>query len=217
MNFCAGRRMAAGSTTRPIATKTSPSSASRSTMASIKRMTHHAASDVFVEPSPDGKWLAVQAMADGQNHVIYLVPTDGGPEIKLGAEHGLLDAEMPDWSPDSRKIAFVSADKGMSDVAIYDLATRALEWLTHRRLRILLSRCGRRRPIGCCTSPAATPISIWCCTISSAARKSCASCRASTIRRVSRPMAHRWSSRTAARRIRRISGRCAWPIGRPPN
>ncbi len=98
---------------------------------SVQRMTHHAASDDFVEPSPDGRWLAVQAMADGQNHVIYLVPTEGGPEIQIGAEQGLLDAEAPDWSPDSRQLAFVSADKDMSDVVIYDLETRALEWLTH--------------------------------------------------------------------------------------
>ncbi len=96
----------------------------------IRRMTHHAASDILVEPSPDGKWLAVQAMTDGQNHVIYLVPTDGGPEIRMGEEHGLLDAETPDWSPDSRQVAFVSADKGMYDVAHYDLASRELEWLT---------------------------------------------------------------------------------------
>jgi dipeptidyl aminopeptidase/acylaminoacyl peptidase len=97
----------------------------------VKRMTHHAASDVFVEPSPDGKWLAVQSMVDGQNHALYLVPTDGGPEIKVGADHGLLDAETPDWSPDSQRIAFVSADKGMYDVAIYDLTSCTIEWLTH--------------------------------------------------------------------------------------
>jgi dipeptidyl aminopeptidase/acylaminoacyl peptidase len=38
---------------------------------------------------------------------------------------------MPDWSRDSRQIAFVSADRGMVDVALYDLATRTIEWLTH--------------------------------------------------------------------------------------
>ncbi len=96
----------------------------------VKRMTHHAASDVFAAPSPDGKWLAVQAMVDGQNHAIYLVPTAGGAEIKIGEVHNLLDAEMPEWSPDSQKIAFMSADNGMCDVAIYDLATRTIEWLT---------------------------------------------------------------------------------------
>ncbi len=96
----------------------------------VRRMTHHAASDVLVEPSPDGQWLAVQALADGQDHAIYLVPTDGRPEIKLGDEHGLIDAETPDWSPDSRRVAFVSADRNMSDVAIYDLAARTIDWLT---------------------------------------------------------------------------------------
>lgn len=97
----------------------------------VKRMTHHEASDVLVEPSPDGKWLAVQSMVDGQNHAIYLVPTTGGPEIKVGEEHSLLDAEAPAWSRDSRRLAFVSADKGMYDVALYDLAPRTIEWLTH--------------------------------------------------------------------------------------
>ncbi len=97
----------------------------------VTRMSHHAASDVFVEPSPDGRWLAVQAMVDGQNHAVYLVPLNGGLEIRLGEEHGLRDAEMPEWSPDSRQIAFISTDHDMFDVAIYDLATRTIEWLTH--------------------------------------------------------------------------------------
>ena len=97
----------------------------------VKRLTHHAASDVFVEPSPDGKWLAVQSMLDGQNHALFLVPTAGnGPEIRLGAEHNLRDAEAPDWSPDSRRIAFTSADREMNDIVLYDLETRALDWLT---------------------------------------------------------------------------------------
>ncbi|CAG0932047.1 acylaminoacyl-peptidase [Thermoflexales bacterium] len=96
----------------------------------VKRLSHHTASDVFVEPSPDGHWLAVQAMIDGQNHAIYLVPTNGGPEIRLGEELGLQDAELAEWSPDSRRLAFVSADRGMYDVVLYDLNTCTIEWLT---------------------------------------------------------------------------------------
>lgn len=97
----------------------------------ITRVTHHADSDISAEPSPDGKWLAVMAQADGQNCAIYLVPTTGGAEIRVGVEHGLTDAGWPAWSPDSQRLAFVSADREMSDIGVYDLATRSIEWLTH--------------------------------------------------------------------------------------
>ena len=97
---------------------------------SITRVSHHADSDMSVEPSPDGCWLAVMAQADGQNVVTYLVPTAGGPEIRVGAEHELKDAASPEWSPDSGRLLLVSADHDMSDVLIYDLATRSIEWLT---------------------------------------------------------------------------------------
>jgi dipeptidyl aminopeptidase/acylaminoacyl peptidase len=97
---------------------------------SIKRMTHHAYSDMLVEPSPDGRWLAVQAQLEGQDIGLFLVPTDGGPELRLGAERGLIDAGQPWWSPDSHQIAFTSADRGMSDVGVYDLTTNSIEWLT---------------------------------------------------------------------------------------
>ena len=101
------------------------------TTGAVQRMTHHAASDVLVEPSPDGQWLAVQSMLDGQNHAIYLVPIAGGPAIRMGERQGLRDAEQPDWSPDSRRVAFVSSDFGQSDIGWYDLATQKLAWLTH--------------------------------------------------------------------------------------
>jgi dipeptidyl aminopeptidase/acylaminoacyl peptidase len=96
----------------------------------IKRVSHHADSDILVEPSPDGRWLAVMAQADGQNIATYLVPTDGGDEVRLGSEQGLDDAASPDWSPDSRRLTFVSADKGQFDVGLYEVATRTIAWLT---------------------------------------------------------------------------------------
>jgi dipeptidyl aminopeptidase/acylaminoacyl peptidase len=97
----------------------------------IRRVSHHDYSDVLVEPSPNGKWLAVQAMIDAQNMGIFLVPTEGGPEIQLGAEQHLADAGQPWWSPDSRQVAFCSDKRGMSDIGLYDLATRSIEWITN--------------------------------------------------------------------------------------
>jgi dipeptidyl aminopeptidase/acylaminoacyl peptidase len=98
---------------------------------SIRRVSHHDYSDVQVEPSPDGQWLAVQAMVDAQNMGVFLVPTGGGPEVRLGAEHRLADAGQPWWSPDSRKLAFSSDDRGMSDIGIYDVTTRSIDWITN--------------------------------------------------------------------------------------
>jgi dipeptidyl aminopeptidase/acylaminoacyl peptidase len=97
----------------------------------IRRVSHHDFSDVQIEPSPDGKWLAVQAMVDAQNMGIFLVPAGGGEELRLGAEHGLADAGQPWWSPDSRQLAFSSDDRGLSDIGIYDLVTRSIDWITH--------------------------------------------------------------------------------------
>ncbi len=97
---------------------------------SITRMSHHAYSDMLVEPSPDGRWLAVMALINGQDMGLFLVPAEGGPEVRIGVEHGLLDAGQPAWSPDSRQLAFSSADRGMSDIGIYDLATKSIEWIT---------------------------------------------------------------------------------------
>lgn len=97
---------------------------------SIKRMSHHNYSDMLVGPSPDGHWLAVMAQTIGQDISIFLVPIAGGPEIRLGIEHNSLDAGQPCWSPDSRKLAFSSAERGMSDIGLYDLATKSIAWIT---------------------------------------------------------------------------------------
>ena len=100
---------------------------------SVRRMTQHEYSDLLAEPSPDGQWLAVSAMLDGQNDGIFLVPTAGGPVRRVGQSAGLHDATGPAWSPDSRRLAFVSADKGMSDVGLYDLGTDSIAWITDSR------------------------------------------------------------------------------------
>jgi dipeptidyl aminopeptidase/acylaminoacyl peptidase len=69
--------------------------------------------------SPDGKTVAftVQNVDLEQNtkpKQIYVVPTSGGPPQKVTTEG--TDNERPRWSPDSKRIAFVSNRGGSSQV-----------------------------------------------------------------------------------------------------
>jgi dipeptidyl aminopeptidase/acylaminoacyl peptidase len=80
--------------------------------------------------SPDGRQVMFTATTEGQDQGVFIVPADGGEPIQLGDERGRLDASMPDWSPDGKRIVFASRSRGMSDVGIYDLPDRRIEWLT---------------------------------------------------------------------------------------
>jgi len=95
-----------------------------------KRLTHHDFSDTLAQPSPDGRWIAVEAMtADGKMGV-FLVPRQGGPPIQIGDAAGAIDASGARWSPDSSKLAFISDVKGSYDVGLFDVASRTIGWLT---------------------------------------------------------------------------------------
>ena len=72
--------------------------------------------DWFAHPSPDNKWLifvsydkSVEGHPANKNVVIRLMPTIGG-EIKVIAKlfGGQGTMNVPSWSPDSKKAAFVS-------------------------------------------------------------------------------------------------------------
>ena len=81
--------------------------------------------------SPDGRFVAY--VNDGQ---IYRVPTAQGPRVNdydrgekpfiriWGVNGG------PVWSPDSRKLAFVSRRTDHSFIAVYDLTTRKITYLS---------------------------------------------------------------------------------------
>jgi Tol biopolymer transport system component len=70
----------------------------------------------FPHPSPDGKWIAFLSYSkDVEGHPankdvqLRLLPTKGGPPQTLGKLFGGQGTiNVPSWSPDSRRLAFVS-------------------------------------------------------------------------------------------------------------
>jgi dipeptidyl aminopeptidase/acylaminoacyl peptidase len=79
--------------------------------------------------SPDGKWVLF--VRDGQIYEVAVnasgktpAPASGEPLIKAWGRNG-----DPKWSPDSRKIAFVSNRQDHSFIAVYDHEKRQLTYL----------------------------------------------------------------------------------------
>ncbi|HZS54640.1 MAG TPA: prolyl oligopeptidase family serine peptidase [Bryobacteraceae bacterium] len=55
------------------------------------------------QPSPDGKWIAFVSDRDGWDH-LYVMSASGGEPIEL--TNGNFEAWRPEWSHDSKKLAF---------------------------------------------------------------------------------------------------------------
>ena len=65
--------------------------------------------------SPDGKWLAYCAFRDNSKiQDIYVIPAEGGEEIRLTTAEGLDDG--PEYSPDGKYIWFNSVRTGLMQV-----------------------------------------------------------------------------------------------------
>ncbi|MBI3361103.1 MAG: PD40 domain-containing protein, partial [Chloroflexi bacterium] len=93
-----------------------------------RRVTEHSYTDYTAEWSPDGRWLAVNSHTVGQDTGVFIVPVGGGEVRALGDANGMIDAFIPRWSPDSRRILFSSNAHGFYDVGIYDLEGGAIAW-----------------------------------------------------------------------------------------
>jgi Tol biopolymer transport system component len=72
--------------------------------------------DWFAHPSPDGRWIVFLSYDKGvvghpanKDVVLRIMPTTGGePRILATLFGGQGTVNVPSWSPDSRRVAFVS-------------------------------------------------------------------------------------------------------------
>ena len=81
-----------------------------------EQVTHDGHADWFAHPSPDGKWLvflsydkSVKGHPPNKDVMLRIMPLEGGPIrvlAKLFGGQGTIN--VPSWSPDSRRLAFVS-------------------------------------------------------------------------------------------------------------
>ncbi len=70
----------------------------------------------FPHPSPDGRWIVflsyektVKGHPANQDVTLHLLPAGGGnPEVLARLFGGQGTINVPSWSPDSKKVAFVS-------------------------------------------------------------------------------------------------------------
>ncbi len=74
------------------------------------RLTHDPGAILFPRFSPDGRWIAFTARRAGSSDV-YLIPAAGGPVRRLtfDAASGGNANQVAAWTPDSRRIVFLSS------------------------------------------------------------------------------------------------------------
>jgi len=84
-----------------------------------EQVTHDGYADWFAHPSPDGKWLvflsydkSVTGHPPNKEVALRLMPVRGGqPRVLVRLFGGQGTINVPSWSPDSRRLAFVSYER----------------------------------------------------------------------------------------------------------
>jgi dipeptidyl aminopeptidase/acylaminoacyl peptidase len=86
--------------------------------------------------SPDGRWLAVVAEAEGQNFATFIVPSEGGMPRAIALpstgsrKPAMLSARDARWSPDGARLAFASDHLGEYQIGIFTLQSGEISWVT---------------------------------------------------------------------------------------
>ncbi len=87
--------------------------------------------------SPDGKWVAFSAVEvnldeNTRRPHIWVVPTAGGDAMQLSA--GGPGEDRPRWSPDGKRLAFVSSREGGSQICVADFDPASVSLGTPRKI-----------------------------------------------------------------------------------
>jgi len=72
----------------------------------------------YADLSPDGSLLAV-AWCEGKNCSLWIMPASGGKRVQITSHPGYDDG--PSWSPDGKRIAFVSTRSGNFEIWTVDV------------------------------------------------------------------------------------------------
>ena len=98
----------------------------------LKRITSHRYTDERADMSPDGRKVAVTALVSGQENAVFIVDLESGGVTAITdmEKREKFEASSPCWSPDGSIIAFKSAERGYSDIGLYDIQNGGITWLT---------------------------------------------------------------------------------------
>ncbi len=97
----------------------------------------------FTLDTREGTWLSLDVSPDGQSIIfdmlgdLYMIPFAGGEAKRLTS--GLAYDTQPRYSPDGKKIVFISDRDGADNVHVLDVATLAVTAVTRGRANVYLS------------------------------------------------------------------------------
>lgn len=95
----------------------------------LANLTDDEAFDYAPAVSPDGRQAVYTSIVNGEYTKLFLFSLDR-PETKTQLTFGNYDDKQPSWSPDSKRIIYVSNETGIYNIYTYDLEAGAINQYT---------------------------------------------------------------------------------------